>query len=154
MQVVMQAKISLHKFCYNLKLSLLIRVNCFLSASIYRCSIPNNLNMKELRFKRQKSLFSLVFQAQNRTFFHSFLLNQAQRENSLFPSEVHLFSICCEGTKISGIFTNCCQLKARCSHGDFAAKRKKQVVSLVDFGKSVGLFGEAISFLPSVQTLL
>ena len=44
----------------------------------------------------------------------------------LFPSEVHLFSIRCEGTKISGIFTNWCQLKARCSHEDFAAKRKNR----------------------------
>ena len=62
--------------------------------------------MKELRFKRSKSLFSLVFQAKKRPFCRTFHLNQNQRKNSLFPSEVHLFSIRCEGTKISGIFTN------------------------------------------------
>ena len=62
----------------------------------------------------------------SRLFFNSSLLNQNQRENFLFPSEVHLFSIRCEGTKISGIFTNWCQLKARCSHEDFAAKRKNR----------------------------
>ena len=71
-----------------------------------------------------KSLFSLVFQAKNRPFCCTFHLNQNQRENSIFLSEVHLFSIRCEGTKISGIFTNRCQLKARCTHEDFAAKRK------------------------------
>ena len=38
----------------------------------FRCSIPNNLNVKELRFKRQESLFSLVFQAQNRPFCRLF----------------------------------------------------------------------------------
>ena len=30
----------------------------------------------------------------------------------------------------------------------FCSQKKKQVVSLVDFGKSAGLFGGAISFLP------
>lgn len=62
--------------------------------------------MRELRFKRKKSLFSLVFQAKKRPFCCTFHLNQNQWENSLFTSEVHLFSIRCEGTKISGIFTN------------------------------------------------
>ncbi|EGG50324.1 hypothetical protein HMPREF9442_03349 [Paraprevotella xylaniphila YIT 11841] len=36
----------------------------------------------------------------------------------------------------------------------FCSQKKKQAVSLVDFGKSAGLFGGAISFLPSVLTLL
>ena len=62
--------------------------------------------MNKLLFKRQKSPFSLVFQAKNRPFCRTFHLNQNQWENSLFPSEVHLFSIRCEGTKISEIFTN------------------------------------------------
>ena len=30
----------------------------------------------------------------------------------------------------------------------FCSQKKKQAVSLVDFGKSTGLFGGAISFLP------
>lgn len=71
----------------------------------------------------RKAFSRLFFRSKNRPFCCTFHLNQNQRENSLFTSEVHLFSIRCEGTKISGIFTNWCQLKARCSHEDFAAKR-------------------------------
>lgn len=36
----------------------------------------------------------------------------------------------------------------------FCSQKKKQAVSLVDFGKSDALFGGAISFLPSVLVLL
>ena len=68
--------------------------------------------MNKLLFKRQKSPFSLVFQAKNRPFCRTFHLNQNQWENSLFPSEVHL------------------------TYEDFAAKRKKQVVLFLDFCKS------------------
>ncbi len=53
----------------------------------------------------RKACFRLFFGLKT-VHFYSFLLNQNQRENSLFASEVHLFSIRCEGTKISGIFTN------------------------------------------------
>ena len=41
--------------------------------------------MKELQFEQQKSIFSFVFQAQNRPFCRTFYLNQNQRENSHFP---------------------------------------------------------------------
>ena len=36
----------------------------------------------------------------------------------------------------------------------FCSQKKKQVLSLVNFSKSVGLLGEAIFFLPFVLTLL
>ena len=35
-----------------------------------------------------------------------------------------------------------------CSREYFCSQKKKQVLSLVNFSKSVGLLGEAISFLP------
>ncbi|MFK2026060.1 hypothetical protein ACIXIR_18365 [Bacteroides fragilis] len=75
-------------------------------------------------------------------------MNQNQRENSLFSSEVHLFPIRCEGTKISGIFHQLMSTKSKMQSRGFCSQKKKQAVSLVDFGKSTGLFGGAISFLP------
>lgn len=44
--------------------------------------------------------------------------------------------------------------KSKMQSRRFCNQKKKQAVSLVDLGKSVGLFGEAISFLPLVLTLL
>ena len=66
----------------------------------------------------------LFFRPKKHPFAALFTWIRTNGKTPFFLSEVHLFSIRCEGTKISGIFTNWCQLKARCSHEDFTAKRK------------------------------
>ena len=82
---------------------------------------------KNWRLNGRKAFFRLFFRSKTAYFCHSFLLNRNQRENCRFPSEVHLFSIRCEGTKISGNFTNWSQLKTRCCHEYFAAKRENRL---------------------------
>ena len=73
---------------------------------------------------------------------HFSLESEPTGKTPFFLSEVHLFSIRCEGTKISGIFTNWCQLNKSDAVTKILQPKEKY------FGKSAGLFGGAISFLP------
>ena len=117
----------------SVKMKKATKTVAFRQLAIY-CNIVDNQLLTDAAYRTtwiwkscvlngRKAFSRLFFRSKNRPFCCTFHLNQNQRENSLFTSEVHLFSIRCEGTKISGIFTNWCQLKARCSHEDFAAKR-------------------------------
>ena len=82
---------------------------------------------KSCALNGRKVFSRLFFRPKTVRFAALFTWIRTNGETSLFPSEVHLFSIRCEGTKISGIFTNWCQLKTRCTHEDFAAKRKNRL---------------------------
>lgn len=85
--------------------------------------------MKQLCPKQKKSLFYLVFQNKSRT-FPMFILNQKQYKNSFSCPKPACFPYVrkCE---TSEIFTNLCQLKARCANENFATKRRNSLWSFL-----------------------
>ena len=115
---------------------------------IFRCSIPNNLNMKELRFKRQKSLFSLVFQVQKPSVLLHFSLESEPTGKLPFHVRSPPVFYPLRRYENKWDFHQLMSTKSKMQSRRFCSQKNKQAVSLVDIVKSVGLFGEAISFLP------
>ncbi len=94
----------------------------------------------------RKAFSRLFFRVRNRTFFHSFLLNQNQRKTP-FPIRSPPVFYPLRRYENKWNFHNWCQLKARCTHEDFAAKGKNRWCYFWIFCKSgFGSSGAAISF--------